>query len=929
MDKQRWERISPLLDELLDASPQGRAERLAALRREDRSVAAALGQLLDGLSAVDAGFLCDPVVGTEGVEGQAVGAYRLERRIGRGGMGVVWLARRADGRFDGQVAVKFVDLALMSSGGVERFEQEGRILARLSHPNIARLVDAGVGDNRQPYLLLEYVDGLPIDRHCEQHDLDVRARLALFADVLAAVAHAHARLILHRDIKPGNILVDKQGTVKLLDFGIAKLLDADRDEPLDRAANQAIARTFTPAYAAPEQVRGQGVSMATDVYSLGVLLYGLLGGGHPTGFTATGASPNDPLRTVIEIEPRRLSDAVAAQAAGGTRGDRKVAARRARAVRGDLDHIVARALSKSPMKRYAGAAEFAQDLQRHLSHRPVEARPETARYVATKFVRRHRLAVVMTSLVALALAFAAVSSVLQAHKLLRQRQRAEMLVEFMLGDLRKKLQPVGRLDVLDGVGAEVLHYYDTPEQAALADADSLARRARALHLIGAIRDKRGRLDDARTALSEAARTTQALLDDSPRDGQRLFDHAQSMFWLGNIERRLGHDEPAAAAMGEYLALTRRLVALDPTRDDWRIELADANEAVAVLQLQANRVDEALRSLDEARLLQQSLEAAHPDQRIELARTFGWLAEAWLARDNLPAALQAQRDKLAVLARVPHEGDDQIVREQRAIALSSVSALLRMLGDPASARVTRAQALQGYESLVALDPSNMIWLANLCAVRIGMAETLVDLGDQVGAAELLKQTGRDIERAQAASTAESPRHLFIEGRALIVQARIAAGASLAPAIADLRGFHGRLADYFVEAHASDKDLRQLAIQSHQALGELLARAGQAEAARREWTEVADHLRGAAPSPTLLERIAFAQALHGLGRHDEARDLAQQLLLTVCRTPELRVLAAELGLDGTVPASASDNPASSHAEPPSRGLRGGMTNLERKT
>src|SRR6218665_3066325 len=363
--KSRWPVLSPLLDELLDLEPPERAARLAEMGAEDGGVADDLQELLVRQEVMEqANFLSSPTRPAISA-GQAVGAYTLEREIGQGGMGTVWLARRTDGRYEGQVAIKFLTAGLLGQGQNEqfsgRFAREGQILARLAHPNIARLVDArGAGGGGQPYLVLEYVDGLPITRFCEHHALDVTARVRLFLDVLAAVAHAHNRLILHRDLKPSNILVTAAAEVKLLDFGIAKLLAKSTGaatEPVDPATEltQRAGRAFTPQYAAPEQVQGGEVTTATDVYALGVLLYLLLSGQHPTATAATEARPLERMKAVIELEPKRLAER-------GRGRDPK----RAGELRGDLDTIVARALKKAPAERYANASAMADDLRRWL-----------------------------------------------------------------------------------------------------------------------------------------------------------------------------------------------------------------------------------------------------------------------------------------------------------------------------------------------------------------------------------------------------------------------------------------------------------------------------------------------------------------------------------------------------------------------------------
>ena len=301
-------------------------------------------------------------------------------------MGSVWLAERCDGRFEGRAAVKLLNIAVMGRAGEERFRREGNILARLTHPNIARLIDAGVSPTGQPYLVLEHVDGQTIDRYCDEHALGVEARLRLFLDVLEAVAHAHANLIVHRDIKPANVLVSVDGQVKLLDFGIAKLLEDD-EAPSDgtRSADTApLTRdgwAATPQYAAPEQVAGGVVTTATDVYALGVLLYVLLTGTHPAG--AAAHSPATLMHAIVEVEPRRLSDAVGqpespeALASHAARCG-TTPARLRRMLRGDLDTIVAKALKKNAAERYASVTALADDIRRFLRHEPISARPRHA-----------------------------------------------------------------------------------------------------------------------------------------------------------------------------------------------------------------------------------------------------------------------------------------------------------------------------------------------------------------------------------------------------------------------------------------------------------------------------------------------------------------------------------------------------------------------
>lgn len=394
LDKALWLALSPLLDRALDLEPPARQALLASTAEHAPDVAAALERILAEHDRVlSSGFLEEPPdIGADlfpTLAGQTVGAYRFERALGVGGMGTVWLARRSDGRFEGAVAIKLLHLAVLDRLGQERFRREGTLLARLSHPHIARLLDAGVTPAGQPYLVLEYVDGMPVDRYAAARALDVDARLRLFLDIAAAVAHAHEHLVVHRDLKPTNILVDRDGHAKLLDFGVATLQAADAAAVPTRTGT-----ALTPEYAAPEQITGEPITPATDVYALGVLLFQLIVGRHPT------ADPDMTEAAVLlalaERDAPRPSDAVARLP--DTEGSARLFAERRttrerlqRACKGDLDAIVGTALKKDVAMRYRSVGAFADDVRRYLSGDGVKARGDSSRYRLRKFVARHRL----------------------------------------------------------------------------------------------------------------------------------------------------------------------------------------------------------------------------------------------------------------------------------------------------------------------------------------------------------------------------------------------------------------------------------------------------------------------------------------------------------------------------------------------------------
>jgi eukaryotic-like serine/threonine-protein kinase len=432
MNKTRWEAVSPHLDRALEMGPGERTTWMAGLRALDPALAADLEVLLEeGATAGREGFLEGgaPALATlvpPSLAGRTIGAYTLVAPLGQGGMGTVWRAERSDGRFEGLAAVKLLNAELLGRSGEQRFKREGAFLSRLTHPHIARLLDAGLSPVGQPYLVLEHVAGAHIDRHCDERRLGIEARLRLVLDVIDAVAHAHASLIVHRDIKPSNVLVSADGQVKLLDFGIAKLLEGDAGSGEASALTREGGRALTPEYAAPEQLTGGAITTATDVHGLGVLLYVLLAGQHPIG--ASGRSPAELVRAIVEVEPPRPSMAVAAQApeasaeAAAHRGTTPERLRRV--LRGDLDTIVAKALKKNPGERYDSVTALGDDLRRYLGHQPIRARPDTLGYRTSRFVRRNRLPVGLGALLLAALLAGLGSTLWQARETRRQRDLA-------------------------------------------------------------------------------------------------------------------------------------------------------------------------------------------------------------------------------------------------------------------------------------------------------------------------------------------------------------------------------------------------------------------------------------------------------------------------------------------------------------------------
>jgi serine/threonine-protein kinase len=578
LDKDRYRALSPLLDQALDLDADARRRFLADLERDRPDLAGMLARLLtehDGLLGSD--FLDTPLTNAHtpspSLAGHTVGPYTLEVPLGMGGMGTVWRARRSDGRFERLAAVKFLNLSLTGQGE-ERFTREGRILGRLTHPHIAQLLDAGVTSSGQAFLVLEYVDGARIDEYCNRHDLDANARIRIFLQVLGALAYAHAQLIVHRDIKPSNVLVGADGMVKLLDFGVAKLLEQE-DQPADRTAlTRDGGSALTPEYAAPEQLTGAPITTATDVFAAGVLLYVLLSGEHPAGNALR--SPADIVRSVLEGEPRRPSDVSLARRRG--------------VVRGDLDTIVLKALKKDTAQRYPSIGAFAEDLRRYLHHEPISARPDTIGYRVSKFVRRNRAAVALTVLAVLAAAAGVVGTIIQARAArterdfaLRQLTRAEAINDlnlflltdaapsgkpFTVNDLLARAEglverqhggdPVTRADLLISIGRQywsmdedgksrrvLTRAYD--ESRALSDA---SLRARAACALASVLARQGEIPRAKTLVQDGLRE---LGDGTAFVLDRVFclqQGAEAAREAGEANDAVGQDEAALQLVRE-------------------------------------------------------------------------------------------------------------------------------------------------------------------------------------------------------------------------------------------------------------------------------------------------------------------------------------------------------------------------------------------
>lgn len=604
MDSSRWNKVQALFEAALERQP---AEREAFLREAsagDSTLCEEVKALLEADAAPHSlldGFAGDAINLPEvlSLEGKLIGVYRIVRQIGVGGMGNVYLAERADGQFEQKVALKLIKLGLGSEEILKRFQSERQILARLQHPNIARLFDGGLTADGRPFFTMEFVEGKPVDQYCDQHQLSVDERLELFQTVCAAVQYAHRNLVVHRDLKPSNILVTEDGAVKLLDFGIAKLLGAGDEAQSLATLTQMGQRVMTPEYASPEQVRGEPITTASDVYSLGVILYELLSGHRP--YQLTDRSPAEVEKAISTTEPKKPSTVASHTEAGIAATPEIISLVRStqpeklrRQLAGDLDNICLMALRKEPERRYHSVEQFLQDLTRHLQGLPVAARPSTVGYRAQKFVQRHKLGVAMTA----ALVFL-ISGLIGFYtwRLANERDRAQLeaqkaaQVSAFLVDLFKVSDPseargrtITARELLDR-GAQRLanELADQPEVQAqmmevtgtvyqsLAQLDSASallekslviRRklpgnvqadiARTLWVLGKVKVEQGDYN--------AADSLQRLALDMRRNlfGNQHEEVAQSLSSLGKIMYQKGEYAPAETLHREALAIRRAL-----------------------------------------------------------------------------------------------------------------------------------------------------------------------------------------------------------------------------------------------------------------------------------------------------------------------------------------------------------------------------------
>jgi eukaryotic-like serine/threonine-protein kinase len=721
LSPERWRVVIPYLDRALELDGGQRDSWLLALREEDAALAGDVATLLEKHARLDAqGYLDEGVDGggrRTSLAGQVLGAYTLREQIGQGGMGSVWLADRTDGRYQGAAAVKLLNPSLLGREGEGRFRREGSILARLRHPNIAQLIDAGVSPAGQPYLVLEHVDGQRIDSYCDDRKLPVEARVRQFLDVLSAVAHAHANLVVHRDLKPSNVMVGADGRVKLLDFGIAKLVGLEPGEATALTGDGA--QVMTPQYAAPEQLAGGDVSTATDVYALGALLYLLVTGCHPSG-SETG-SPAELIRAIVETEPARPSEAALLEVPDADTAEERASCRSATpkklvaALRGDLDNIVAKALKKAPSERYATVEALAADLRAHLAHQVVGARADSLRYRASRFLRRHRLATSVGALLVLTLVGGLAATSWQYVRAQREAARAHAVTDFLIrlfelsSERRPQSEKVTAREILDQ-GTRRL-------DADLADQPAL--QANLLGVMGRVYSSLGFYEPAGDLLERSL----TLLRRQHRGDDA--DLARVLSELSTVRNSQGEYDRAIALARESVDMQRRVHGGDHP------EISVTLQRLGEAELDAGRPAEAAPIFQEALAMRRRLYGnAHP----EVVSSLIALTNLNFETGDYALAEAQAREALAIARTI--SGDSYPVLP---LSIANLAAVVRTRGRNAEAITLLDEALKLFRARLGEEHPE------LAPFMRTLAAALQDVGRTSEAAETFERT-LQIERA---------------------------------------------------------------------------------------------------------------------------------------------------------------------------------------
>ncbi len=822
-------------------------------------------------------------------------------------MGVVYAAEQAS-PIRRRIALKVIRGGAGAADVIRRFEAERQALAVMEHPSIASVYDAGTTADGMPYVAMEYVDGVPIGEYCDAKRLTTRERLELFLSVCHAVQHAHQKGVIHRDLKPSNVLVAEPegagGTPlpKVIDFGIAKAVNR-------RLSNETLVTEMglvmgTPGYMSPEQAEGTGVDVDTrsDVYSLGVMLYELLTSTLPADPAELGLMPFIALLMSGLVVSQPPSSRVTERS---TR-DEVAALRRtepralSRELRGDLDAIVLKAVAPERERRYQTAQEMAQDIERYLRHEPVTARAPSLRYRSGKFVRRHPTATVLAAAVTLFLIGTTIITTVQVGRTARartvadqRREQAEGLISFMVGDLRRKLEPIGRLEILDTVGARALAYFAAVPADELSNHE-LLRRSQALSQIGQVRMAQGDLTAAVAAFQESQLLAYDLARrDTVSEWQKWLGEAH--FWIGYTHYLRGELDSALTEFEPYLDISQRLVELDPRNPDSQLELGYAHSNIGSVREAQGDLAGALESFRytlnvKERLV--ALDTTNMEWLLTMAHSRNTIGRAHERLGRLDSAEIHYRADLAIKARlVAHDTGNMVWRQYLVPALSYRAQIEELRGRHAAAAAAYDSARRVAVGLYARDTTNKDWARSVAVTSYSTGRQRVQTGQSDAGLELLR-TGRRMLRTllqRDTTNADFRLQLAI------------AEADLARALAQRGDRRGALAG----AAASESFLAPMAVgpgaeprvrvelaRVRLLRAQLEERDGAAAAANASYRAALEALGAADKGEELRSLDTRARALAGIGRADEAKAIVARLQQSGYRESAFTRFAADL-------------------------------------
>ncbi|HLA78568.1 MAG TPA: serine/threonine-protein kinase [Vicinamibacteria bacterium] len=771
MTPERWQRIKELFDAALEREGEARARFLSQATQDDPSLASEVLGLLASDQEAGAFLSAPPLSPSLGESlgepvpnllGRHIGPYRVLGEIGHGGMGTVYRAVRDDDQYQKQVAIKLVRGGMDAEFVLQRFKAERQILANLEHPNIARLIDGGTTEEGWPYFSMEYVEGQPIDRYCA--GLGVRERLDLFRIVCAAVQYAHQRLVIHRDLKPGNIFVSADGVPKLLDFGIAKLLGADPPGPGE--ATLTVWPLMTPEYASPEQVKGEAATTASDVYSLGMLLYELLARKRP--YEIKTRAPEEVARVVCQQQPEKPS----------VRADRPLS----RQLKGDLDTIVLKAIRKEPARRYQTVGELSEDLHRYLAGLPVLARGDTVGYRAGKFVRRHKAAVVVAGLLVASLLGGILATVRQARIAEANRARAER----RFGDVRKLANSFlfefhdaiatlpGSTPARELVVRKALEYLDSLAAEAQGSPSLQLELASAYEKVGDVQGalgaaSLGQTPAAHRSYARAVELREAVAAAGPLSVEAQRDLAMARKRLATMRLAEGDWTGATRLFERARDVYVSLAAERPDDFAAQVDAAGSRVNVGIAWGMSGRRHEGLRACEEGLAAARKLAASAPaDTRLKNLMGIGliWVGNiATAIPERRERALEAIREATALYeALAAAEPDNAFWRLKIGDTHVGASFVLTELARWDEAVVPAQQAEAIYSSLESADPKSGFYREERVAAQGLRARALLGRGDLGSAEPLLLEA----ERAMLEQYASQPENVLLRERLAGVQ-----------------------------------------------------------------------------------------------------------------------------------------------------------------